>query len=208
MPEIKYMEPMVPSKFEYFGSDTYDQERLTIFKNQENPVKILAKFQGDWMDELDTAVSLATKAEYTPSEFHPEYLYVVPLFKHPGKMPKLEKMARLLGFEKLSISNVQMQRPGCVISKHTDPAEQFENPKHKQVIITLTAGEHGQILGFNNHIVSHWEPGTVMYTDYPNVWHFTANASWHTRPILLIAGEINDTFQSLLDNNEPTIFQL
>jgi len=203
--------PMIPSKYEYFGSETHDNELATIVNDQTDPVNIIGKFQGDWLDDLDTAISLATQEEYTPDQFHPDYLYTVEITKFPGMMPQFEKMVKMLGFTNTSSCNIQMQRPGCVIRKHMDPTERFNGPDgtiRKQIMIMLAPGEYGQIVGFTNRIVTHWEKGTVIYVDYPGTWHFTANAGWHTRPILLITGEVNSDFYNLLEQKEPTVFQL
>jgi len=207
----KEIRPMIPSRFEYFGSETHDEELKTIISQQEDPVKIIGKFQGDWLDDLDTAVAVATQEEYTPDEFHPDYLYTVEITKFPGMMPLFEKMVKMLGFTKTTSCHIQMQRPGCVIRKHVDPTEIFLSSNgtvKKRVMIMLAPGEYGQIVGFTNRILTHWEIGTVIYVDYPNTWHFTANAGWHTRPILLITGEVNSNFYNLLDQKEPAIFQL
>jgi hypothetical protein len=207
----KAIGPMIPSKYEYFGSETHDEELKTIISRHEDPVKLIAKFQGDWLDDLDTAVSVATQEEYTSDEFHPDYLYTAELTKFPGKMPNFEKMVKLLGFTKTASCNIQMQRPGGVIRKHVDPTEIFQQPNgtvNRRVMIMLAPGEYGQIVGFTNRIITHWEAGTVVYVDYPSTWHFTANAGWHTRPILLVTGEVDSNFYNLLDQKEPTIFQL
>lgn len=207
----KEVGPMIPGKYEYFGPETHNEELKTIISQQEDPVKIIGKFQGDWLDDLDTAVAVATQEEYTPDEFHPDYLYTAELTKFPGRMPNFEKMVKLLGFTKTTSCNIQMQRPGCVIRKHVDPTEIFNSTDgtiKKRVMIMLAPGEYGQIVGFTNRIITHWEIGTVLYVDYPNTWHFTANAGWHTRPILLITGEVNSDFHNLLSLEEPSIFQL
>ena len=206
----KKLGPMISSRFEYFGSEDRDNEFLIIPDNPE-PFKIIAKFQGDWLNDLDTAISVAVQEEYTPREYHPDYLYTANLKHFPGKMPKLEKMCELLGFTTTHSMNIQMQRPGCLIPKHIDPESAFKNKTgepNTRVIITLSPGEYGQIIGYNTSIVTRWETGTVIYADYSTVWHFTANCSWHTRPILLVTGQVNSDFKKLLSNNEPTIFQL
>jgi hypothetical protein len=207
----KKLGPMIACGFEYFGSENRDNEFL-IIPDDPAPFKIIAKFQGDWLDDLDTAISVAVQEEYTPREYHPDYLYTADLKNFPGRMPKLEKMCKMLGFTTTPSMNIQMQRPGCLIPKHTDPEAVFKNKNgsepHTRVIITLSPGEYGQILGYNTSIVTRWETGTVIYADYSKVWHFTANCSWHTRPILLVTGQVNSDFKKLLSNNEPTIFQL
>ena len=203
--------PMISSSAEYFGSELHDKELETIVGRKEDPVKIIGKFQGDWLDDLDTAVAVATQEEYTPDQFHCDYLYTAGLVKFPGRMPNFEKMVKMLGFTDTASCNIQMQRPGSLIRKHVDPTEIFlsrDGTIQKRVMIMLAPGEYGQIVCFDNRIITHWEAGTVIYVDYPNTWHFTANAGWHTRPILLVTGQVDSNFYNLLDQKTPTIFQL
>lgn len=207
----KDLGPMTHSNLEYFGKETHDNDIEEIVKNQVDPVHILGKFDGDWLDDLDVAVFLARKKEYNSSEFYPDYLYVVDVNEYPGRMPKIEKMAELLGFLPGATSMIQMQRPGCLISRHKDPWEIFQGKNGTngiRVLITLTHWEYGQVLCFNNHQVKEWKPGTIIYTDYPNVHHFTANASWHTRPILQITGQIDHHLRESINNKDYLTFHL
>lgn len=203
--------PMVYSDTEYFGSEIYDEDKKNIVSNQKNPVQVLGKFQGDWLDDLDTAISLAILEEYTYQRNHPDLLYTVNLNQHPGRMTKLEKMSEILGFESGAHCKIQMQRPGCVVRRHEDPIEIFKNEKgdtYIRVLITLSHWEYGQILCFNNTILSEWEPGTIFYVDYCNTQHFTANCSWHTRPILLITGKASDHLKHNIINANYKTFDI
>lgn len=207
----KNLGPMTSSDAEYFGREQYDDDLKNIVADQSSPAHILGKFTGDWLDDLDVAVSLACLEEYKPDQFHPDYLYTVTIQDHPGKMPMIEKMASSLGFLPGSNCKIQMQRPGCVISRHKDPWEIFVNQNDEssiRVLVTLTHWEYGQLLCYNNHFIKEWEPGTIIYSDYQNTQHFTVNASWHTRPILLITGKANADLKRMISNKEYRIFEL
>jgi hypothetical protein len=200
---------MYPSQLEYFGEEQHTADMKEIVSNQESPLKILGKFQGDWLDDLDTATKLATKDMYTSREHHSDYLYITRILgENINALPVLSRMAGVLGFEEPTLPQVQFQRPGCLMPKHVDPPSIFKDPFRIRVLVTLAPWEYGQFMFFNNTLFQHWDAGTVIYTTFDKTWHCTMNSSWHTRPILQITGVPGPKLQQLLKNPEPQIFQL
>jgi len=197
---------MYPSQLEYFGSEQHDLDLKEIVSDQSNPIHILGKFHGDWVDDLETSVKNATKDLYTSRDHHSDYLYITKL--SDVLLPTISKMPELLGFEKPCHSQIQMQRPGCNMPKHKDPANNFINPHRVRVLVMLAHWEYGQYLFFNNTVFREWEVGTILYTDYANVWHSTANMSWHTRPLLQITGVPNENLRQLINSQQQQIFQV
>ena len=195
---------MIPSQYEYFGPEQHDADMVEIVADRTNPVRVIGQVAGNWESDLDTAVAFATKDLYTEREEHNDYLYVT---KMSDRMSTLSKIATAIGFT-TSHAQVQMQRPGSVMPRHLDPAVNFVNPYRIQVLVALAPWEYGQYLFFNNTVVREWQVGDVMYTDFSNVWHSTANMSWHTRPLLQIIGTPSEQLQQLLTTNEKHIFQL
>jgi len=196
---------MYLSKHEYFGSEQHEIDMKDIVADRTDPVRILGKIQGDWLDDLYTAVNFATKDLYTARDEHSDYLYVTQL---SDAIPTISKIPTLLGFTGKSHAQLQMQRPGCNMPKHKDPLDIFVNPYRIRVLVMLAPWEYGQYLFFNNTVFREWEVGTIIYTDYSNVWHSTANMSWHTRPVLQITGEPNEQLQGLLNSGKQHVFQL
>lgn len=199
------VEMMVPTGFEYFGPEQHEQDMREIVADQTDPVKIIAKFCGDWSGELDVAVPLSTKDLYVEREHHSDYLYVTQM---SNAIPKIASMPDILGFERPYHAQIQMQRPGSNMPRHKDPAELFENPKRVRVLITLAPWEYGQYLFFNNTVVREWTAGTVYYTDFQNTWHSTTNTSWHTRPLLQITGVPGPKLQKLIAGSDTIMLDI
>jgi hypothetical protein len=196
---------MYPSGFEYFGPEQHDIDMQEIVSNQTNPLRIIGKIKGDWLDDLDVACQLATKDLYTSRDHHSDYLYVTQL---SDAIPTISKIPKILGFTGKTDAQIQMQRPGCNMPKHVDPAKLFVDPYRVRILVMLAHWEYGQYLFFNNTVFREWKAGTIIYTDYANVWHSTANMSSHTRPILQITGEPSNELQDMLADNKEHVFQL
>jgi len=196
---------------EYFGPEQHEFDMKEIVANRVDPLRIVGTIQGQWDGELDTAVTLATKDLYTPREDHPDYLYVTNLLlsENKEKLPTISKMVSVLGFtSNLHNCQIQMQRPGCNMPTHRDPPEIFVNPDRVRLLVMLTDWEYGQYLFFNNTVFREWKAGTVIYTEFQNTWHSTANMSPHTRPILQITGVPGDRLKKILADNETHTFNV
>jgi len=67
-----------------------------------------------------------------------------------------------------------------------------------------------KVLGFVKHKyhaqIQMQRPG--IYCDFPNTWHYTANCSWHSRPLLQISGVASDTLLNAVKNKEYKIFKV
>ena len=199
------------SGMEYFGPEQYLEDLETIVNREVNSYQILGNLNGMWEGELDDAVKTATKVQYCDRLEFKDYLYEVKDF---NKFPTLNKIPEIMGFEKGKyISQIQLQRPGCIMPKHYDPVEIFQSwyneiEKCVRVLIALAPWEYGQLIGFNNEILTGWKQGDIIYCDFPNTWHFTANCSWHSRPLLQVSGVANDELLSLVKTKNYRIFDL
>jgi hypothetical protein len=197
---------MIPSQYEYFGSEQHDIDMKEIVSVQNNPLRVIGRIHGEWSGELDTAVTLATKDLYTPRDDHSDYLYITKL---SSALPVISKIPEVLGFDRTYTSaQIQMQRPGCNMPKHKDPAEIFQNPYRVQMLVTLAPWEYGQYMFFNNTVFREWNAGDVIYTDFQNTWHSTSNMSWHTRPILQIIGAPGEQLTKKLQDNKTHSFNV
>ena len=204
--------PIELTGMEYFGSEQHDLDMATIAVDQTNPLQILGKYTGDWGGELDDAIKTAATVLYADRPFHKDYLYEV---YDLSICPTIAKMPEALGFVKGQHgAQIQMQRPGSIMSRHVDPPEIFtmvsEESRHRavRVLVMLTPWEHGQLMGFNNSIWKNWEAGTIIYCDFLKVSHFTANCSWHSRPILQISGLANDQLWELINTKQSRTIDL
>lgn len=201
--------PITVTGMEYFGPEQNAEDIETIVRNEDNSLHILGRFQGLWDGELDDAITTATKVTYADHYELKDYLYEV---EDLDNYPTLQKMPEVLGFVKNKYhAQIQMQRPGCVMTKHFDPESIFASWGNKnciRVLVALAHWEYGQLICFNNTILTNWNKGEVIYCDFPNTWHYTANCSWHSRPLLQISGVASDTLLNAVKNKEYKIFKV
>ena len=204
--------PIEVSGMEYFGSEQYLEDVENIVNHESESYHILGRFNGMWEGELDDIVETLTKVMYTERIEFSDYLYET---KNFDNFPTLKKMPEVMGFVKDKFSaKIHMQRPGCVMSKHYDPDSIFRQSWHTEfekcirVLVALAPWEYGQLLGFNNKILTNWQQGDIIYCDFPNTWHYTANCSWHSRPLLQVSGVASDDLLDLVKTKDYRIFDI
>lgn len=203
--------PIEVTGMEYFGPEQYQEDIDTIVSIKNDTTHILGQIDGLWDGELDDAVKTARKAFYANHHEVTDFLYEVYDFKN---YPTLQKIPERIGFAKGKYhSQLQLQRPGCVMTKHFDPEsifDQWDNEREKcvRVLVALAPWEYGQLIGFNNVILTNWKKGEIIHCDFAKTWHFTANCSWHSRPLLQISGVANDKLLQLIQNKNYSIFKI
>lgn len=203
--------PIEITGMEYFGPEQCIEDIETIVKNTNDPTHIVGRFDGLWDGELDDAIKTATKVVYADHYELEDYLYEVTNF---ANYPTLRKMPEKMGFVKgKNYAQIQMQRPGCVMTKHFDPESIFdpwsdERDKCVRVLVALAPWEYGQLIGFNNRVLTEWNKGEIIYCDFPKTWHYTANCSWHSRPLLQVSGVASDALLRSIQNKEYNIFKV
>jgi hypothetical protein len=208
---VKLDIPIEMTGMEYFGPEQNQIDLKDIVADKANPLQVLGKFVGTWDGELDNAIKTAIKVRYADRVEHKDYLYEVYDF---SKFPIIEKMPEALGFVKGKYkAQIQLQRPGCIMPRHVDPETMFtmygkEKNSCVRVLIMLAPWEYGQLMFFNNFIWKEWEAGDIIYCDFTKTNHFTANCSWHSRPILQITGVASENLQELIRNKQSKIIKL
>lgn len=196
-------------------SDTeyYSNEQAYESIDKKNSLQILGRFEGLWDGEVDDAVRNAKKICYHDrGGDHNDYLYLV---YNLNNYPVLDSMATKMGFEiKKYKAQIQMQLPGCLMSVHVDPKWKWDlmYPGYQnrcvQVLIMLTDWEPGQLLGFDNKILTNWDKGDIIYCDYLTTYHYTANCSAARRPLLQISGVANQNLLANITNKEFRILSV
>lgn len=203
--------PIEITGMEYFGPEQHLEDVETISKHKGESFQILGRFNGMWEGELDDAVKTATKVLYCDRPEFKDYLYEV---KNFDNFPIFKKMPEVMGFKKDKFNcQIQMQRPGCLMSKHYDPDVIFESwndeiEKCVRVLIALAPWESGQLMSFDDKFLTGWKPGDIIYCDFLKTWHFTANCSWHSRPFLQVSGVASDELLALVKNKNYQIFDI
>lgn len=206
----------IPIEFDagldYFGPEQHISDMAMVADLKDNPLQILCEFRGVWDGELEDVIRVSSKVLYTDRKYHKDYLYEV---YDLSSCPIIKKMPEALGFVKgLYSAKIQYQRPGCLIPRHADPLHIFSEipedllPKAIRVLIMLADWEYGQIMGFNNVIWREWSKGTTIYCDFLDTQHFTANGSWHGRPILQVTGVASDELLEQIKNKQFRIINL
>jgi hypothetical protein len=163
--------------------------------------RILGKILGDWSIDLHVANQRAQAEIWGTREESPDLIYIAPLGEDT---PDLNRMVDIFKFKRVGEANVQIQKPGaCVTNHHDDLTYQRRQSKEKviRMLITLEDWHPGQSMFFGNSVLSYWEKGQIIYSDYEKIPHSTSNASWNSRSILRITGEVSEeTIQMLAFN--------
>lgn len=200
---------------EYFGNEVHTADLEYIHTQEDNDSFItIGKFEGDWDGEIYTALSMSHKRLMCERTEFSDYVYELMLDDSlTSVLPKISKMADILGFEKGYTSYIHTQRPGCVIPQHADDPNFTGLPLELQnqgvkVTIMLAPWEFGQLFAFKNSFYQHWEAGTIIYSDFEKTKHFTCNASSHSRPMLVITGLPNNTLRKIIDDKKFCVFKI
>lgn len=213
--EYKPVDTKIPIEItgmEYFGDEQYKTDLVEIVNsNKESSLQILGRFEGVWDGQLDDAIKTATKVRYADRDEHKDYLYEVYDLKN---YPDLYAMPTKLGFvENKYKAQIQMQRPGCIMPRHLDPVSMFTvypgyESKCAKVLVMLAPWEYGQLMCFDNKILTEWNKGDIIYCDYTTTWHFTANCSYHSRPLLQINGVASDSLLQAIKDKDFRILPI
>jgi len=108
--------------------------------------------------------------------------------------PTLMKMVNAFKLEEPFSYTFHCQTTGQVFPYHIDffhRREVFRNEPQEKIIrimVMLTDWEPGHLFGFGNHTYTNWKAGDISTFSHANVPHYTANAAYNPRCILLITG--------------------
>jgi hypothetical protein len=117
-PAVRTNIPIEISGMEYFGPEQHLEDLNTIVNQDLDSYHIVGRFDGTWDGELDDIVKTTCKMLYGDRIECQDYLYETRNF---DSFPTLKKMPEVMGFEKNKFTaTIQMQRPGCLIAKHSD----------------------------------------------------------------------------------------
>jgi hypothetical protein len=130
----------------------------------------------------------------------------------------LVKIADALGFENASIW-INNQPPGAVMGRHVDcitcymhesedelKSQLFDKERRQpanskdiwRCFVALEDWEPGHIVNFEPNFWTNWSKGDVLFFDWRNTAHSTANTGVKDRPFLKITGTMKDD-QFVLD---------
>lgn len=177
--------------------------------------KWLARFEGDWAKELEVIKKTAQPKtwESRGKEYHPghpdlqaeqndlinagmdtEQVIFRKVFEFEGVWKTMIDELGLL-YTKQAF---HIQYPGEMLNLHVD--KQYEmNDDPKQVarfFIFLEDWKPGHFLQMGTSFVQ-WRKGDLVWFDWPNIPHASANAGWEPRCLIQITGTMSDKTNDL-----------
>jgi hypothetical protein len=199
-----------PTEFE-FSNDSEHTRLLKLhgdkyhFNNyqRESPgetFRIIGKIIGDWSIDLHVANQRAVREIWGSREESPDIVYIA----HLGPdTPDLNCVVDVFKFDRIVDARVDLQKPGACVTRHLDDFSKDTKPGEKivRLIVMLEDWQAGQTLTFGNSVLTYWEKGQVIYSDFEKIPHATSNASWNPRSILIITGAVSQNTVQLLAYN-------
>lgn len=201
--------------------------------DENSPMVWLDKvsFQGDWKHEIDHAVYDVTtncnmsKLMERNSAQESLALGLNPMLKSfrclttPSKQPLIHSMIGHLGIQAENV-RIHRQMPGDFNLLHMDTMsmhikhetntdidyDKIDDPEVDtvRVVIALNDWQWGHFFQLGNRMWYKWDAGDVLYWDWKNLPHSTANAGHVPRYAGIITGRPTDKFWDLMNSKEKT----
>jgi len=124
--------------------------------------------------------------------------------------PILCGLANKIGLKNAQV-NIQTQTTGMMLHLHIDSltglrkerkdqlSSRATDSKWGRVFVMLEDWKPGHIIQFGNTYVTPWKAGDVIWFDWANIPHSTANTGPWPRSIAKITGKITDKYKRLLN---------
>lgn len=201
--------------------------------DEHSPMVWLDKvsFRGDWKHEIDHAVYDVTtncnmsKLMERNSAQESLTLGLNPMLKSfrclttPSKQPLIHSMIGHLGIQAENV-RIHRQMPGDFNLLHMDTMsmhirhetntdidyDKIDDPEVDtvRVVIALNDWQWGHFFQLGNRMWYKWDSGDVLYWDWKNLPHSTANAGHVPRYAGVITGRPTDKFWDLMNSKEKT----
>lgn len=201
--------------------------------DENSPMVWLDKvsFRGNWKHELDDAVYDVTtncnmsKLMERNSAQESLALGLNPMLKSfrclttPSKQPLIHSMIGHLGIQAENV-RIHRQMPGDFNLLHMDTMsmhikhetntdidyDKIDDPEVDtvRVVIALNDWQWGHFFQLGNRMWYQWDAGDVLYWDWKNLPHSTANAGHVPRYAGIITGRPTDKFWNLVNSKEKT----
>jgi|TARA_R110001592_G_scaffold345498_1_gene637412 hypothetical protein len=163
-------------------------------------------------------------------EHHKNYNFGSGYDRHVATQ-ELMRIADVLGFEDPS-AYLNNQPTGTLMGRHVDSITCFLHERTEELkgqkfdrerrqpqgskdiwrcFVALDDWRPGQIVNFEPNFWTHWKKGDVLFFDWRNTAHSTANAGMHNRPFLKITGTMKDdqfVLDARQDQDKVKVFNL
>ncbi len=196
---------------------TWDHEVGDYFAGDSSSYyRTLANIEGDWNTKPEITEFYESKNPGVLKQ-NAKYNQTLQTRFDPMKLDGREsEYHRLINATGLDIveSFIHLQKPGQMTVMHYDGARcegkldhMTEQQKRQQVIklfIFLDDWSPGQVMLMGSDHFAKWRKGDVLWFDWPNLPHGTANFGLENRPMLFIVGTKTLKFQELFDRKDIT----
>ncbi len=215
------------SRWEYSKSTSNYHFDPTVDEDANPPFKRLGRFVGDWAGEMERAFRavphqngflnrLRHAEPYTARLDRndlaamgvPEDWVLFDKYLVPATARKLRKMAELLGMEGSHIT-LHCQRPGQVFFYHIDDLTSIRQNRGESDLlkdpssvarfgIALQDWVPGHVYSFGNTYWKQWRAGDIVWHDWINVPHGTANLAHTPRITMQVTGFVTERTREIL----------
>ena len=176
-------------------------------------------------DDISKTTRTASEIEH-----HKKYKFTNGYDRHtPSK--EVLKIASALGFKSNPSCHINNQLPGTLMHRHIDLVSCYtyeqsndkkfleldydkerRQPKGQQDIwrcfVALDDWKPGQIVNFEPGFWTKWKKGDVLFFDWRNTPHSTANCGINNRPFLKVTGMLDDDSYVIDARDKGTIKQI
>lgn len=183
----------------------------------------IGRFEGNWEEELQTVIKSSEAKtwqsrsknyhKYDPKADAEEYDLIQAgmnkdqhiyhkYFEFKGTF---KKMVDALGLENPK-GAFHIQFPGEMLNLHVDKQYEYnEDPADTaRFFIFLEDWKPGNFFQMGTSFIQ-WRKGDIVWFDWKNIPHATANAGWEPRSLITYTGTITDKTRQLMMPNHETI---
>jgi len=179
----------------------------------KNYKTLWAKVHCDWPDySIHKPLESKAHTDNKSKEQYAEYVEA----GHPDKQlqSKFIEVAGELGLDDPYVL-INIQHPGQQMPIHTDlgsarryhyMTQEERHSKLERVFLFLDNWQPGQVIQMQDDMISNWQRGDVMWFDWRNTPHGTANFGEVSRPLLLITGVRTPKWEQI--HNSSTLTEI
>ena len=180
----------------------------------------VGRFEGDWSKELEVVVrDSQPKTWRSRNKNQDDHQYEIEendlvaagmskdttiLRKYYEVAPIFQKMVDHVGLADAEVI-FHVQYPGEMLNLHVDKQYEYNEDETKtaRILIFLEDFQAGQFFQMGTSFIQ-WRAGDIIWFDWKNIPHATANAGWEPRPIMVVTGTITEKTKKLMfPNHEP-----
>ena len=198
---------------------------LCDYKDGDEAFRVIGHVTGDWSIDTETCEILAKSNDLSNKYVLESELETLKKFNFDYGYDQLDAnemchtIVKKLGFTNYKAC-INLQHPGSMSSLHADSLsgwlkdasvdltapfdKTLKQPagskKLHRCFVALSDWQRGWMWQFGNDYWSNWKKGDVVWFDWRNIPHATANAGYSPRPILKISGH-SDIIDDIIQNN-------